>query len=156
MPQAYSAGVRFIRAVDNAGRIDVDLPRALRDRRSGANVILQPGDSIGVPEFISSVKVAGAVNSPGSVLWKQGRGLGYYIAGAGGYSYRADKGRVSVKYANGEVKTRRRTLFFKSDPGTGPGAGVSMPEQEPAGGNNCSLLGAVMPIVLGIQVGIHM
>src|SRR6266516_3442272 len=70
MPQAYAAGIQFVRALNSAGRVDVDLTRALRDRRSGANVILQPGDSIGVPEFISSVKVAGAANSPGSVLWK--------------------------------------------------------------------------------------
>src|SRR3989475_534930 len=153
-PQAYAAGIQFVRVLNNAGRIDVDLPRALRDRRSGANVILQPGDSIGVPEFISSVKVAGAVNSPGSVLWKQGRGLGYYIAGAGGYSYRADKGRVSVKYANGEVRTRRRTLFFKSDPGPGPGSEVFVPVKDTTAGTNYVALFGAMAQILASMVAI--
>src|SRR5437867_340392 len=147
-PQAYAAGIQFVRVLNNAGRIDVDLPRALKDRRSGANVILQPGDSIGVPEFISSVKVAGAVNSPGSVLWKQGRGLGYYIAGAGGYSYRDDKGRVRVRYANGEVRTRRRTLFFKSDPGPGPGSEVFVPVKDTTAGTNyVALFGAIAQVL---------
>jgi len=153
-PQAYAAGIQFVRILNNAGRIDVDLPRALRDRRSGANVILQPGDSIGVPEFISSVKVAGAVNSPGSVLWKQGRGLGYYIAGAGGYSYRADKGRVSVKYANGELRTRRHTLFFKSDPGPGPGSEVFVPVKDTTAGTNYVALFGAMAQVLASMVAI--
>src|SRR6266516_2738880 len=154
MPQAYAAGIQFVRALNSAGRVDVDLTRALRDRRSGANVILQPGDSIGVPEFIPSVKVAGAVNSPGSVLWKQGRGLGYYIAGAGGYSYRADKGRVSVKYANGEVKTRRHTLFFKSDPGPGPGSEVLVPVKDTTAGTNYVALFGAMAQVLASMVAI--
>jgi len=37
--------------MDNVGRINVDLPRALRDTASSANVILQPGDAIEIPEF---------------------------------------------------------------------------------------------------------
>src|SRR5437899_5692688 len=60
-------------------------------------------------------KVGGAVNSPGSVLWKRGAGLDYYLEGAGGFSNRASKGKVSVKYANGEVRTRKRALFFTLD-----------------------------------------
>ena len=56
------------------------------------------------------MKVSGAVNSPGSVLWQKGRSLDYYLGAAGGFSYKADKGRVSVRFANGEVRTRRRSL----------------------------------------------
>jgi len=100
------------------------------------------------------VKVAGAVNSPGSVLWKQGRGLGYYIAGAGGYSYRADKGRVSVKYANGEVRTRRHTLLFKTDPGPGPGSEVLVPVKDTTAGTNYVALFGAMAQILASMVAI--
>src|SRR5256886_7193733 len=54
-------------------RINVNLTRALRDTNSRYNIILQSADSIHVPEYQPSVKVLGAVNSPGSVLWEQGR-----------------------------------------------------------------------------------
>jgi protein involved in polysaccharide export with SLBB domain len=107
-PQAYPEGIRFIRAVNGVGRINVDLPHALKDRASRHNVTLQPGDAIEIPEYQPSVKVSGAVNSPGSMLWQRGNDLDYYLRAAGGFSYRADKGRVSVKYANGR-RTRRRS-----------------------------------------------
>src|SRR5947207_13752109 len=89
-PQAYADGVRFYRQVTAAGRINIDLAKALRDAGSRDNVILQPGDSVFIPEYIPSVKVVGAVNAPGSVLYRTGAGLGYYIGAAGGFAYTAD------------------------------------------------------------------
>ena len=35
-----------------------------------ADVILQPGDRLTVPEYIPSVRVEGAVNGPASVLYR--------------------------------------------------------------------------------------
>src|SRR5439155_422416 len=81
--QAYPEGIRFVRQVTGLGRINVDLPRALRDTASRYNLILQPGDSIEIPEYQPAVKVSGAVNSPGSVLWQRGGGLEYYVNAAG-------------------------------------------------------------------------
>src|SRR6266705_1808949 len=114
-PQAYPDGIRFVRPTNAAGRIDIDLARALREHDARDNVIMQPGDSVFIPEFLASVRVTGAVNSAGSVLWKRGEGLGYYIDAAGGFSYLADKGRVSIRFANGEVRTK------KGGPKPGPG-----------------------------------
>ncbi|MBI2538125.1 MAG: SLBB domain-containing protein [Gemmatimonadetes bacterium] len=48
-----------------------------------------------------TVRVEGAVNAPGSVLYREGAGLDYYVENAGGYARNADKGRVSVRYAHG-------------------------------------------------------
>jgi len=129
-PRAYAAGIRFVRVVDGVGRINVDLPRAVRDTASSFNLILQPGDSIEIPEYQPAVRVRGAGTSPGSVLWKAGAGLDYYIQGAGGFSYLADKGRVNVKYANGEVRTRRKSLIFTSTPRPGPGSEVFVPVRD--------------------------
>ncbi len=129
-PRAYPEGIRFVREVDNRGRIDIDLPKALRDHGSRDNIILQPGDLIQIPEYQPSVRVLGAVNSPGSVLYRRGAGLEYYLSAAGGFTRAAEKGQVSVHYANGEVRTRRRTLFFHSDPTPGPGAEVIIPAKD--------------------------
>ncbi len=148
-PRAYPEGIRFVREVDNRGRIDIDLPKALRDHGSRDNVILQPGDSIRIPEYQPSVRVLGAVNSPGSVLYRRGAGLEYYLSAAGGFTRAAEKGQVSVHYANGEVRTRRRTLFFRSDPTPGPGAEVIIPAKDPNAPrtDTVALFGAIAQIL---------
>src|SRR2546425_7621763 len=117
--QAYGYGTRFYRQVNGAGRINIDLPKALRDATARDNVILQPGDSVFIPEYVPSVKVAGAVNAPGSVLYKKGAGLGYYIDAAGGVAYTAEKGRTSIRNGGGEVETRHKVLFFRNYPKPG-------------------------------------
>jgi protein involved in polysaccharide export with SLBB domain len=147
-PQAYTDGIRFVRSVEYVGRINVQLDRALRDTTSRYNIILQPGDSIYIPEYQPSVKVTGAVNSPGSVLWERGRDLDYYLSAAGGTSYRADKGRASVRYANGEVRTRHKTLFFSSDPTPRPGSEVFVPVRDTTQHTNyVALVGGIAQIV---------
>ena len=146
--QAYAEGVRFYRLDNGVGRIDIDVAQALRDRASRNNVILQPGDSIFIPEYEPSVRVQGAVNSPGSVLWQQGRGLDYYIGAAGGFAHTADKGKVSVRYANGQVRTRRRTLFVSSDPKPGPGSEVAVPMRDTTQHTNyVQLVGGIAQII---------
>ena len=154
--RAYPQGIRFVRAVDHVGRINVDLPRAVRDISSSANVILQPGDSIEIPEYQPAVKVSGAVTSPGSVLWKQGAGLDYYLDGVGGFTYQADKGRVSVKYANGDVRTRHKTLFFSSTPTPGPGSEVFVPVRDTTGRiNTVQLFTSIVQIIASTVTALY-
>lgn len=146
--QAYPDGIRFVRALSDVGRINVDLKRAMRERTSRSNVLLQPGDSIDVPEYQPSVRVTGAVNSPVSVLWESGKGLDYYIGAAGGPTARADQRRVSVRYANGETRTRRRTLFVTSEPKPKPGSEVFVPQRDSLGASNApAIMGAIASIV---------
>jgi len=150
-PRAYQEGIRFIRPIGNAGRINIDLPRALRDRSSRDNIILQPGDEITIPEYQPSVKVVGAVNSPGSVLYRRGAGLDYYLSAAGGFNRVADKGAVSVRLANGEVRTKGgKFLFFGGGaPSPGPGSEVFVPSRDPneAKTDYVSLFGAIAQIL---------
>ncbi|HEV8398352.1 MAG TPA: SLBB domain-containing protein [Gemmatimonadales bacterium] len=147
-PQAYPEGIRFYRSVNGVGRINVDVRRALADTGSRFNIVLQPGDSMHIPEYTPSVKVTGAVNSPGSVLWRQGANLSYYVSAAGGYMQQAQKGQVSVRFANGEVRTRRGGLFG-SDPTPGPGSEVSVPFEDPNAKKTdyVSLFGAIAQIL---------
>lgn len=134
LPTAYAEGARFYRHLDGAGRVDVRLARALDRRRGREDIVLQPGDSLDVPEYVATVRVEGAVVSPATVLYREGAGLDYYIANAGGWARDADKGRVSVRYANGSARTRSKFLFFSGYPAPGPGSVVfvpSKPEGEP-------------------------
>src|SRR5882762_10277693 len=147
-PRAYPEGIRFIRPADNRGRINIDLPKALSDRGSRDNVILQPGDSIRIPEYQPSVRVTGAVNSPGSVLFRRGARLDYYLSAAGGFTRSAEKKQVSVRYANGEVRTRRGGLF-SSSPTPGPGSEILVPFKDPNAPHTdtVALFGAIAQIL---------
>ena len=130
--RAYPGGVRFYRAVENAGRVNIDLEEAIRrPGRSRYDLILQPGDSIDVPEYLPTVRVLGAVNSPGSVLWSKGKNLSYYVGAAGGFAHNADEGRASVRQPDGEVQTTGDGFLFFSGgaPSPGPGAEVFVPVQ---------------------------
>ena len=148
--QAYPEGIRFVRASD-VGRINIDLPRALRDPGSTHNVILQPDDSVIVPEYQPSVKVGGAVNAPGSVLWRRGAGIAYYINAAGGLTPDADAGRASVRFANGEARTRHRWFIFRSEPEPGPGSEVSVPVKPRREGTNLiALMGGVAQVLSSV------
>jgi protein involved in polysaccharide export with SLBB domain len=162
-PRAYAEGIRFYRALNQAGRINIRLTEALARRDSRDNVILQPGDSIHIPEYVPSVRVTGAVNAPGSVLWKPGEGLGYYISAAGGYARDADEGRTSVRYANGEVRTKSKSLiFFSNSPTPNPGADVFVPTKPPREAMNwaqvigvtaalASVLASTVAIIVALQ-----
>jgi len=146
--RAYADGVRFSREVNAAGRININLPRALRDTTSRDNVILQAGDEVFIPEFTPSVKVVGAVNAPGSLLWRRGANLDYYISAAGGLAASADGGRVSVRFANGDARTRRKWLFISNTPTPGPGSEVFVPTRPPGEKTNVlTMLGSIAQVV---------
>jgi protein involved in polysaccharide export with SLBB domain len=91
LPTAYVDGGRFYRELDDAGRIDVNLSEAITQPGGRQDIILQPGDSLDIPEYIPTVRVTGAVTAPTSVLFREGADLEYYIENAGGYARRADR-----------------------------------------------------------------
>jgi protein involved in polysaccharide export with SLBB domain len=154
-PRAYAEGVRFERAVNGVGRININLPNALRHRDSRDNVILQPGDAILIPEYQPSVRIVGAVNTPGSVLYRSGQGLGYYINAAGGGTRLAIEGRASVRQPNGEVQTRHHfLLFFRSDPEPQPGAEILVPAHDPNDKIDWIALTGGLAQILGSMVAI--
>ena len=128
---AYPEGARFFRAQDGLRRMNVDLPRALDNPSGRANILLQPRDSLHIPEYSPTMVVRGAVNSPVTVLYREGRGLNYYVASAGGYRNDADKSRLSVGYANGLAETRSKFLWWSSYPTPGPGSVVTVPAKDP-------------------------
>ena len=148
LPTAYVDGGRFVRQVEQAGRVALSLPDALGSPGSRQDIILQPGDSLDVPEFNPVVRVIGAVTSPTAVLWQRGRSLEHYIANAGGYARDADKALVSVRYADGTARTKNKFLFFSSAPEPGPGSTVFVPEKPERGAVNVAPIFAALAQVL--------
>lgn len=146
---AFVEGARLVRSADEAGAVDVDLAAALRNPGGRADLILRPGDVVTVPEYNAVVRVVGAVVNPISVQYRPGANLGYYIGNAGGYARNADRGRVSVRYANGSAEVvRRQLLLFKNSPSVGPGATITVPERpEEAPFNTTQFLTSLAQII---------
>ena len=142
---AYPEGAQFFRQQDALGRINVDFLTLQDDPSDQANLLLQPGDSLHIPEYSPTVVVLGAVNSAVAVLYREGENFDYYLANAGGYRNDADKGRVSVRYANGLARTPSSFLFWTSYPTPGPGSVVSVPARDP--GNRFDTIGLITNLV---------
>lgn len=90
--------------------VGIDLEKAIAYPGSTYDVIVQPGDVLFIPEQQSTVKIAGDVMFPNTVVFVPGKKLSYYIDQAGGYGQRAKKGKAFIVYMNGYVaKAKRNT-----------------------------------------------
>jgi protein involved in polysaccharide export with SLBB domain len=148
MPNADSSAIMFLRSQGAVGRIGVDLPRALRDRRVVDNLVLQDGDSIHIPPYSGIVTVAGAVNAPMAVAYVRGANLDYYVRAAGGPGRTADMRRAYVSQASGKVESvQRRTMLPDAVPTPGPGSRVVVPERAAGDG---SALSRNLPLIASI------
>ena len=94
--------------------VGINLPEALANPGSEADVVLKEGDVINVPQYNSTVKISGAVLYPNTVTYSKKTNLKSYIAMAGGYGDRAKKGKTFVIYMNGTVAKGRSS---KIEPG---------------------------------------
>ena len=131
LPTAYAPGARLIRSLGNLGSINLDLASALEDESRSHNLALEPGDSLFIPPYSPTVTVRGAVNSPMTVLFEEGRDVSYYLENAGGFRHDADEDRLSVRFANGQAETRSKFLFFSDDPKPMPGSTIHVPTKNP-------------------------
>jgi protein involved in polysaccharide export with SLBB domain len=71
------------------------------------SVTLMPGDSVVVKESPGTVNVFGQVYNSGLIEFRTGKGLKYYIDGAGGVTEQGNKKSIIVVYANGVVSPNK-------------------------------------------------
>jgi protein involved in polysaccharide export with SLBB domain len=105
---AFLPAARLVRASDGLGNVAIDLEKALAKPGSLHDLTLRPGDELIVPEIQETVKVAGAVGFPTSLVFRRGQSLGSYIDSAGGYADGADKWKTRVVYPNGLSRPIKR------------------------------------------------
>ena len=68
-----------------------------------ADVRLEDGDTIVIPERVQTVLVAGEVQAPQAVVWRTGMTIQDYIARAGGTAARGSTSQVMIRKASGEL-----------------------------------------------------
>jgi protein involved in polysaccharide export with SLBB domain len=73
--------------------------------RSGrcADVRLQDGDVIVVPERVQTVLVSGEVRAPQAVVWRPNMRIPDYVSQAGGFAERGVENQVMIRKASGEL-----------------------------------------------------
>lgn len=98
--------------------VGIELDKALKNPGSDYDVVLREGDSLYIPEFVSTVKITGEVQYPNTVTYLEGKGFSYYIDQAGGYGKMAKKRRAYVIRMNGTVGRLKRFRRNRIEPGS--------------------------------------
>lgn len=116
--------------LDALRKVGIDLPTILSEPKSNQDLKLVPGDVLEVPTMMQTVNVQGEVLFPINVRYDDKKNLRDYISNAGGFSDRAKRHKVYVRYANGDLDRTKRFLFFKSYPEIKPGSMIYVPQKE--------------------------
>ena len=109
--------------VSHSYNVGIDLQKALANPGSTFDIVLQPGDSIYIPEQQSTVKISGDVMFPNTVVYEPGKKLKHYINQAGGYGHRAKKGKAFIVYLNGTVAVAKNSTQIE------PGSHIIVPSR---------------------------
>lgn len=103
--------------------VGINLTKALANPGSSYDLILEPGDQLFVPQEQSTVKIAGDVLYPNTVVYEPKMKLKDYINQAGGYGQRAKKNSVYIVYMNGTVTKAKRNSVIE------PGCQIIVPSK---------------------------
>ncbi len=129
------------------GRVVIDLT-AEDFLATDDNLILEDGDSLTIPQKMTTVMVMGRIFNPSGYLWKQGLKVEDYLNKSGGFLEDADKEHVYVVMANGEIQSAAqeggRSALMSFQPG--PGDIVFVP-QEPLGRSTMAQIMDVLHIL---------
>lgn len=138
--EAFAAGATLNRVQDNIGFVVLDLPQAMKRKKSRYNFILKEGDDINIPKQKDLVSISGATNAADlypdkliasnntiNVAYYEGKNALFYIDKyAAGLSKNADKNKVTVEHPNGKISRTRHYLFFKIYPKVTKGSVVNV------------------------------
>ncbi len=121
-------------AKEAVGRVVIDLP-ALLAGNADADIQLEVGDTLYVPEFNNTISVIGEVRQPGNFRYESDRSVADYVEFAAGATVRAETKETYVVRANGMVQRvamRRSLLSFAptADNQLKPGDTIIVPINE--------------------------
>ena len=111
------ADLEFLEGVlqnEAGGRVVIDLPAILAGDPN-ADIQLEAGDSLFVPEFNNTVSIIGEVRQPGTFRYENDRSVSDYLDLAAGLTVRADRKDTYIVRANGSVdliNSKRSLLSF--------------------------------------------
>lgn len=103
-----------LRDTKPVGRLVINVDRVMRGRVGGPeDVIVRDGDRLLVPKLSQEITILGEVQSPTSHVYQIGLSRDDYIAKSGGTTQKADRKRIYIVRANGDVVTGERSGWFR-------------------------------------------
>ncbi|MFZ3620347.1 polysaccharide biosynthesis/export family protein [Leclercia barmai] len=90
-----------MRFVEKARKIQPLGKVVVSDKGVIANILLEQGDQIVIPNKTDLIQVGGEVMMPQAVVFNKNASLEDYVAWAGGFTDRANDSRIAVVHANG-------------------------------------------------------
>ena len=148
---AFPKGATFNR---DSTQIAVDLTIIQKNPSSQENLLLIQGDRLFIPRELETVKMTGELLNPISVAFRPNLSVKDYIAQAGGFTDKAARRRVFVKYANGFSDRTKTFLFFTTYPKVEQGSEIIVPailddvNTKMTTAEKVAILGAVSSIAL--------
>ena len=110
--------------LDSTYVIGIELDKALEKPGSDFDVVLREGDQIEVPEYNSTIRIAGDVQFPNTITFVEGKNYKWYVDKAGGFSETAKKKKSFIIYPNGMMaKLKSRTTIE-------PGSEIVVPSKK--------------------------
>jgi polysaccharide export outer membrane protein len=115
--QALAIGQQLIQQLRNTkpvGRLVIDVHQVTNGPPGGpGDVLLRNGDQLLIPKKTQEITVLGEVQSPTSHVYRPGLSRDDYIAKSGGTTQKADRKRIYVVRANGDVVSGGRSGWFR-------------------------------------------
>jgi protein involved in polysaccharide export with SLBB domain len=126
--QALAIGQQLmtqLRQLKPVGRLVIDVNRITKGRPGASgDVLVRDGDKLLIPKQTQEILILGEVQSPTSHVFEAGLTRDDYLAKSGGITQKADKKRIYVVRANGDVVSGerrggwfRRSQSFEMHPG---------------------------------------
>jgi polysaccharide export outer membrane protein len=120
--QALAIGQQLmtqLRQLKPVGRLVIDMNRVTKARPGMSDdVLVRDGDKLLIPKQTQEITVLGEVQSPISHVFQAGLARDDYIAKSGGITQKADRKRIYVVRANGNVVSGGRTGWFRRSQST--------------------------------------
>jgi polysaccharide biosynthesis/export protein len=96
------------------GRLVIDIQSVMKSPPgSPGDVLLRDGDVLAIPRKTQEITIMGEVQSPSSHIFRSGLTRDDYIARSGGITQKADRKRIYVVRANGNVVSGYRSGWFR-------------------------------------------
>jgi protein involved in polysaccharide export with SLBB domain len=110
--------------------MSIRLADALKNPGSRDDVYLEEGDILKIPKTLQTIQTFGAINVPKQIVYRDGLTFKEAIRESGGFASNASRKHSYVVYANGEVRTTGRFLFFHFYPQIKTGAELYVPDKK--------------------------
>jgi polysaccharide export outer membrane protein len=137
------------------GRLVINAEGAYKGSPGGVyDVVVRDGDKLIIPKKTQDVTILGEVQSPTSHVYTPGLSRDAYIEMSGGVTPHADRKRIYVVHANGDVMGSYRTGWFRrsQDLNIEPGDTIVVPldtEKVPT----LPLVQAITTIIYNLAIG---